>query len=193
MKAYKGFNSKLTSQCGDGKAKNCVFKPGETKKVDKSKTARNGFHCCENPFECLRWYPLGNGNRHFIVEAAGDIDEDNDERIACTQITLVKEMSVLELALEGMTYIINHPDRKDWVQTHSHCCVMRDEAKADAEEAIAIARGENPKVKGPEGSILGLVKETDGEITACKLLKVAPEQQGKWLTIGDSREVEEVE
>ena len=70
---------------------------------------------------------------------------------------------------------------------------MRDKAEADAEEAIAIARGENPKVKGPEGSILGLVKETDGEITACKLLKVAPEQQGKWLTIGDSREVEEVE
>lgn len=203
MKAYKGFNKKLTSRLGDGKEENCVFKPGETKEVAESKTIRSGFHCCENPFECLAYYGLGEDNRYFIVEAAGDIDEDDGERIACTKITLVEEMSILKLAMEGMDYIINHPDREKWQQAHRHCTVAAGKAEADAPGAIAIARGINPMVKGPAGSILGLLKETTYSpsyqkkestvITDCKLLKVAPEQQNKWLTINQNRELEVVE
>ena len=193
MKAYKGFNSELTSRYGDGKAKNCVFKPGETKKVDESKTARNGFHCCENPFECLRWYPLGNGNRHFIVEAAGDIDEDERERIACTKITLVKELSMKEFALEGMKYIIEHPERANWQQSHGTVVVKQDEAEAKDQKSIAIARGTNPKVKGPEGSILGLIVEDDQGIKNAKLLICTGATADKWLGLTEEREVEVVE
>lgn len=43
MKAYKGFNSELTSRYGDGKAKNCVFKPGETKRSTKAKLLEMAF------------------------------------------------------------------------------------------------------------------------------------------------------
>lgn len=58
MIAYKGFNKELCSVMGDGNKQTCHFEPGETKKVEKSKTARNGFHCCENPFECLEYYAM---------------------------------------------------------------------------------------------------------------------------------------
>lgn len=198
MKAYKGFNKNLTARMGDGKKENCVFKPGETKEVERSKTVRSGFHCCENPFECLSYYGLGEGNRYFIVEAAGNIDEDEGERIACTKITLIEEMSILKLAMEGMIYMINHPDRENWQQVHRNCTVAEDKAEAREPGAIAIARGVNPMVKGPEGSILGLLKEMsisdqNHVITDCKLIKVAPEQQNKWLTINENRELEVVE
>lgn len=87
MRAYKGFTKELISRLGNGEKETCCFTPGETKEVEASKTVSSGFHCCENPFECLAYYAFDGSNRFFIVEAAGDIDEDDDERIACTKIT----------------------------------------------------------------------------------------------------------
>ena len=52
MIAYKGFNKDLRSTYGNGKDKDCNFTPGETKKAPGAKTAREGFHCTEIPFEC---------------------------------------------------------------------------------------------------------------------------------------------
>nr|DAM81764.1 MAG TPA: hypothetical protein [Caudoviricetes sp.] len=112
MKAYKGFNKELTSCLGDGNNDNCKFTLGETKEVSSSKTASSGFHCCENPFECLKYYAFNGENRFFIVEAEGDIDEDEQERIACTKITIKEELTPVKFALEGMAYIINHSLRE---------------------------------------------------------------------------------
>lgn len=55
MIAYKGFTKDLTARLGRG---NYQFKPGETAIEENSKTVRSGFHCCENPFECLGYYNL---------------------------------------------------------------------------------------------------------------------------------------
>lgn len=193
MIAYKGFNNKLQSVMGDGKKETCNFKIGETKTVQNSKTARSGFHCCENPFECLTYYALDGENRFFKVEAAGDIDEDESERIACTQITLLEELTQLQFALEGMKYIIAHPDRKKWQQCHGNVIVKEDEATACEKDCIAIARGTDPKVTGPEGSILGMIVEDETGIVQCKLFVVNAEQAGKKFRLTDNRELEVVE
>lgn len=193
MIAYKGFNKKLCSVMGDGKKETCQFKLGETKKVDSSKTARSGFHCCENPFECLSYYALNGENRFFKVEAAGDIDEDATERIACTQITLLEELTPLQFALEGMKYIISHPDRQKWQQHHGSVSVKKDKATAKEKGCIAIARGKDPKVAGPEGSILGMIVENKTGIIQCKLFVVNTEQAGKLFRLTDDRELEVVD
>lgn len=193
MIAYKGFTKDLWSRLGDDKEENCRFVIGETKKVSESKTARSGFHCCENPFSCLGYYDLDGQNRFFKVEAAGDIDEDESERIACTKITLVKELNMKEFALEGMKYIIEHPDRANWKQSHGTVVVKQDEAEAKDQKSIAIARGTNPKVKGPEGSILGLIVEDDQGIKNAKLLICTGATADKWLRLTEEREVEVIE
>lgn len=187
MKAFKGFSPDLCSRLGDHKKENCQFTLGETKTVESSKTAREGFHCCENPFECLGYYRLGQ-DRFFEVEAAGDIDEDEDERIACTKITLVKELTKLDMALEGMVYIVNHPKRKRWQQNYTGCIVAKDEAEAKKAGDIAIARGRNPKVKGPTGAILGILQENRcGEIMDASLIVVEQEKADKWITMKDRK------
>lgn len=189
MKAFKGFSPDLTSRLGDGKKENCQFKVGETKEVESSKTVRSGFHCCENPFECLRYYTLGK-DRFFEVEARGDIDEDEDERIACTKITLVKELTKLDMALEGMVYIVNHPKRKRWQQDHRGCTVAKDKAVAEEPGDIAIARGKDPKVKGPAGAILGILQEDGhGEIMDATLIVVNGDKADKWITMKDRKAV----
>lgn len=193
MRAYKGFTRQLISRMGNGDMKTCKFVPGETKEVEKSKTGDYGFHCCENPFECLTYYAFDGQNRFWAVEAAGSIDEDDIERISCTQISLIEELTPLKFALEGMRYMINHPAREKWEQRHGSVEVCRDRADAYGENHIAIARGEHPVVCGTEGSILGLIAETEGMITGAKLFVVSGEQAGRKYTLSTDGKLEEVE
>lgn len=191
MIAYKGFTKDLTATRGKGVYKYTI---GETVKEEKSKTVASGFHCCENPFECLTYYPLGCGNRYLQVEASGSIDEDDCERIACTELTLIKELTLKEFAGYGMMYIVQHPMRKKWKQFYNGLQVQENEAVAEEKDHIAIARGKNPKVKGKEGSLLGLILETpQGEIIGAKLLVVGEEvKPDTWYTLNTNRELEEV-
>lgn len=192
MKAYKGFNKELTSCLGDGNNDNCKFTLGETKEVNSSKTASSGFHCCENPFECLKYYAFNGENRFFIVEAEGDIDEDEQERIACTKITIKEELTPFKFALEGMAYIINHSLREKWQQDYFNVKVCADKCEAKGVGHIAIARGKESRVKGVAGSILGLILEDDIGIKAAKLIVAPVQLENKWLTINNKREVVEV-
>jgi hypothetical protein len=193
MKAFKGFTKNLWSRLGNGQEESCSFSIGETKEVPESKTVRNGFHCCENPFECLTYYAMDGKNRFFRVEAAGDIDEDESERIACTKITLLEELTPKAFALEGMKYIIEHPDRANWEQNHGTVVVKKNEAEAKGQKSIAIARGSSPRVKGPEGSILGLIVEDEEGIKNAKLLICTGATADKWLRLTEEREVKVIE
>lgn len=191
MIAFKGFTKELTARLGRGTYQ---FEAGKTYTEESSKTVRSGFHCCENPFNCLTYYSLDGENRFFMVEAAGSIDEDGDERIACTEITLLKELSVLEFALEGMKYIIKHPAREGWQQNYSEVKVQPNMAEVTKANHIAIARGANPCVKGPEGSILGIIREMEGfGIVDAKLFVVEAAEADKWLMLGKDRKVMEVQ
>lgn len=191
MIAYKGFNKDLRSTYGNGKDKDCNFTPGETKKAPGAKTAREGFHCTENPFECLGWHPLGGESRYWKVEAHGDIDEGKDCQIACTEITLLKELDMCDLAYEGMKYIIEHPRRTGWEQSRKLLQVQKDYAEAEP-GGIAIARGLHPRAAGPKGSILGILQENeDGIIIYAKMRWVKAEWEclTKGIIIADEKEV----
>lgn len=190
MIAFKGFTKELTARLGRGEYQ---FEIGKTAVEESSKTVRSGFHCCENPFECLAYYSLNGQNRFFMVEAAGSIDEDDGERIACTELTLIKELSVLEFAMEGMKYIIEHPDREKWKQQRHNVSVQPDMAEAEESGHIAIARGEDPCVRGPVGSILGIIREMPSfGIVDAKLVVMTEELANRWVHIGPGRQMVEV-
>ena len=191
MIAFKGFTKELTARLGRGEYQ---FEIGKTAVEESSKTVRSGFHCCENPFECLAYYSLNGQNRFFMVEAAGSIDEDDGERIACTELTLIKELSVLEFAMEGMKYIIEHPEREKWQQHRHNVSVQADKAEAEECGHIAIARGTDPRVRGPVGSILGIIKDVPGfGIVDAKLVVMTMGLADKWVHIGMGRQLVEVE
>ena len=190
MIAYKGFNRDLESIHGNGRKECCTFTPGVTYKEASSKTRNTGFHCCENPFECLTYYQLDGNNRFFQVEAEGDINEDQGGRIACTELTLIRELSRTELAFAGMEYLIHHPRREKWEQNHRNVKVQKDRAEVEDPGAIAIARGVSPSVKGPKGSILGLIVEpVPGEIAEAKLFRSSGDA---WMEFGEGRTIREV-
>lgn len=192
MKAYKGFTKDLRATLGKGRA----YKPHEVVVEEKSKCYREGLHCAEDPLDCFNYYPLSENNVFWLVEAGGSLDEDgSDTKTACTELTLLQELSVKELAGHAMMYIIGHPLR-EWRRNNCSCEVALDKATGSRWK-IAIARGEFPRVKGTTGAVLGMIKEVAGDIVAARLIEIDGTcyHPNKWYTVdadGNIREAKEV-
>ena len=108
MIAYKGFNNDLSCTRGNGIFK---YKLGKTYKENEAKCARNGFHCVEEPIEVLSWYS-GSNARYCMVEASGDVNEDGNDKISCTEMTILKELTIEQLATLECIWMKEHPERK---------------------------------------------------------------------------------
>lgn len=191
MIAYKGFHSDLTCTLGQGRMQ---YKLGVKIREDSSKCGNRGMHCAEYVIDCLAYYPLGRGNRYFEVEASGSIDEDGENsKIACTEMTLIRELYVKDIAFRAMVYMVEHPKR-DWEATGTNLMIKRDSAEGAGVDCIAIARGRNPKVQGKAGTVMGLLQENEaGEITEIWYFVVDEKavDPDRWYTLADKKEVKE--
>lgn len=147
MKAYKGFHKDLS--CLGYK-----FKENAWNKTDKANCGENGFHCAENPLDCLSYYRNWRNSVYYEVEAAGDLDEDEfDSKISCTEIYLLKRLTLEQLLFEALIYMVEHPERT-W-----NGYVKKE--YAEAHNGFAVVRGKNPNAHGQLGDILILLKEED--------------------------------
>lgn len=145
MIAYKGFKRDLT----------CLgyqFLKDQVNVTDEANCTRNGFHCAENPLDCLSYYGDWKNSVYYVVKAEGDLDEDGvDSKISCTRMTLLKELSMEELLLHALAYMVRHPERD------SHSCVQTE--RGTVRNGFAVVRGKSPRVSGKMGDILALAKE----------------------------------
>lgn len=153
MIAYKGFNKDLTCTLGKGKFQ---YEVGKTYKEDSAQCASTGFHCVEEPIEVLSWYSQEKA-RYCIVNAGGDVHEDGNDKISCTEMTILKEINLQILGALECKWIQEHPERKE--SRH----VQRNEGFAD--RGIIVVRGKNPKAAGQIGTTIFLLKEKKGEKT----------------------------
>lgn len=179
MLAYKGFNNKLQATMGSGKFQ---FEPGETYDEPECKCARNGFHCAENSLDVLDYYRAMD-DRFFIVEAAGDINQDgNGSRISCTKLTLRKEISRIDLAVRGCLYMQNHPDREIYGRY-----VRKEYGECSTKGDFIIVRGKHPEAAGVEGSWLFLIQEKKGssEVAGVYPIQIDNKQyrEGTWYGV----------
>ena len=145
MIAYKGFRPGMI--CIDYQ-----FQMG-LNVTEKANCRQNGFHCAEDPLDCLSYYSDVDHSEYYIVNAGGDIDEDEvDSKISCTELTVLKRLTKEELFLHGLAFMADHPKRK-W---NEH--VRKD--KAEAWSGYAAVRGADPIAKGSrKGDVLAFAKE----------------------------------
>ncbi len=159
MIAYKGFAPGLI-------CRGYQFVLG-LNKTEKANCRHNGFHCAENPLDCLTYYHNMERAEYYIVNAGGDIDEDgNDTKISCTELTVLKKLTKEDFFLHGLAFMADHPLR-EW-----SCQVVKD--KAEAAAGYAVVRGIDPVARGKKGDILAFAKENpvDGHIIQIALAKV---------------------
>lgn len=146
MLAYKGFDKGLI-------CRGYQFKMG-LNVTEKANCVENGFHCAENPLDCLTYYPKLFDSEYFIVDAGGDIDEDNrDSKISCTHLKILKRLTPKELLLHALAYINDHPFREDssHVEKDSH----------ETYNGYVVVRGKNPLARGNKKDIICFAKEEE--------------------------------
>jgi len=151
MIAYKGFNKGLV-------CRGYKFKMG-INTTEKAQAVECGFHCAEDPLDCLSYYPNMNMSEYYIVDAGGDVDEDGtDTKISCTELNIIKKLSKEDFVLHALAYMVDHPKRKK----NGH--VKTDKAEANS-NGFVIVIGEDPTARGKKNDILAFVKQaTSGEI-----------------------------
>lgn len=159
MIAYKGFQPGLI-------CRGYQFVMGLNTTAEAN-CAHNGFHCAENPLDCLTYYSDMAQAEYYLVNAGGDVDEDGyDSKISCTELTIIKKLGREEFFLHALAYMVDHPGRK-W---NRH--VQRDAGRA--ESGFAIVRGTDPAASGEKGDILAFAKEAPdgGKIVQAAIVRV---------------------
>jgi hypothetical protein len=120
--------------------------------TERANCRANGFHCAENPLDCLSYYPDMAKSEFYLVKTGGDIDEDGDDtKIACTELAIIRKLTQEEFFLHGLAFMVNRPKR-EW---SSH--VKKD--RAQAKRGYAVVRGIDPVARGGLGDILAFAKE----------------------------------
>ena len=130
---------------------------GQKNVTEAANCAKNGWHCAENPADCLSYYPDIHRAVYCLVAVNGDTDEDaTDSKISCTELTILRQLSLPDYFLHILVWMAKHPCER--------ICRMR-AGVAAARNGYAIVRGKNPCAKGAAGDILAMAKEdADGEI-----------------------------
>ncbi len=161
MIAYKAFKPGLIATLGAGKYQ---YHAG-LNTASEANCRKNGFHCAEDPLDCLSYYSWDGKNEFWMVDAAGDIDEDDlDSKISCTEMTLIKRLTLAEYLGAACVYMIEHPKRK-W-----NSKVQKN--KGEAQNGFCIVRGRNPIAKAQRvGDVLVLLRDDGAEIYGVKMMQ----------------------
>lgn len=181
MIAYKGFSPGLI-------CRGYQFHMGKNV-TDKANCRANGFHCAEDPLDCLTYYPNIAHSEYYLVNAGGDMDEDDDDtKISCTELTILQRLDLQGLLLHALAYMVDHPLR----ERNEH--VQSDRGVADG--GFAIVRGIAPVAKGQVDDYLAFAQESpDGrKILQVAILRVDGKavQPNTWYNLdGIEEEVEE--
>ncbi|WP_407382825.1 hypothetical protein [Ruminococcus sp.] len=106
MKAYKGFDKDL-------KCRDFQFEVGKEYTEEKAEMCKCGFHACLYPLDCFSYYPPAN-SRYCLVEI-NDIVESktqDDTKVCGKNIQILKELSLTELTLAAVDYVLDKNDKK---------------------------------------------------------------------------------
>ena len=207
--AYKGFDKNL--QC-----RGFQYEVGGEYTTDRAKACETGFHCCENPLDVLGYYaPIGEDgtpNRFCEVEAGGDIDTSEGNKLCCTHLKVKAEIGLQGLIKAGVKFIL---DRVKWdsnkqsntgdysAATNTGDCSAATNtgdcsaASVGGKDSIAIVTGKDSKAKGALGCWIVLTErgEWNGKtypIKEVKAFKVDGNEikAGTWYKLVDGCAVE---
>lgn len=209
IKAYKGFNKDMTCngfQYEEGK---------EYQAEGKIKLCQNGFHACEDPLDCFRYYPPATSVFHE-VEQDGEIYNNrngDDSKTVSSQIKIGANIGIKEIVKAHCDYVkahitTEHTDPKKATAGDSGAATAGFKGAATAGDfgiasslgsvsvgikALAVCRSDHPKARGKLGAILVVAVENQNkEIAECKVGTVDNEQlmEDRWYTVKNGAWVE---
>lgn len=171
MKAYKATAKGLI--CRGHK-----FKRNEVNICAEAKCVNCGWHCAEDPLDCLSYYPDFKNSEFYIVAAGGDIHEDgSDSKISCTEITFGERLTMERFVEESIFYHAKHPLRGN---------SRIKQNTGDACGGFAIVRGYEPMASGKRGDVLGFIElDKSGGVYALATVTVTHASEAWRMVYGE--------
>ena len=103
-RAYKGFRMD-----SDGKlwCRDFQYVPGKTyRQSGVIMLCENGFHACEELYQCFEFYPNNGENVFYEVECDGVVTKPDRGKFACSKIRLVREIPIPKTPLFTNAYTL---------------------------------------------------------------------------------------
>ena len=164
IKGYKGFNPDMTCR---------GFKYEEGKDYEaegKIDACKNGFHFCLHPLDVFGYYPPADieMNKFHEVEGSGDMDVDTDDtKIACSKIHIGAKLDIKGLVKATVSYVKERCTNRNNANpgfpatAGDYGAATSRGRSSTGKNGLAVARGNNVKVRGGIGSILVIAEEKE--------------------------------
>ena len=101
MKAFKGFNKDMT-------CRGFQFVEGETYHEDKAELCKSGFHACENPLDCFKYYAPGSSVYHEVELDDVSGERGNDTKVAGKTIKIGAALDITGIIKAHFNYVKAH-------------------------------------------------------------------------------------
>ena len=167
IKSFKGFKPDMT-------CKGFQYKEGESYEEETASACEKGFHACEYPLDCFKYYNPAENVFHE-VEQSGKISRDGNSKTASTKIKIGAEINIAGMVKAAIEYTVKRTNKetgsdKDYGASSatgdygassatgncgaSSATGYKGASSADDENAVAVAWGYKSKAKGVLGSHL---------------------------------------
>ena len=102
MKAYKGFNKDMT-------CRGFQYEEGKEYTTDNAELCKSGFHACENPLDCFRYYPPATSEYHEVeIDDITDERSSDDTKICGGKIKIGAKLSIAKLCELHFEFVKSH-------------------------------------------------------------------------------------
>ena len=201
MKAYKGFTK-------DMKCRDFQYEEGKTYEESEAKLCRKGFHACEAPIDCLRYYDPAHSVYHEVELDATDEKESEDTKRVGKRIKIGAQLDIPHLCKVQFEYVKSHCTNENNADpgkpatagyrgaatAGNYGAATSRGRSAVGENGIACARGNHVRVKGGMGAVLVIAEEneSDYDIAHWKAFVIDGKQYkaDTWYTFKDGELVE---
>lgn len=176
MKLYKGFDKNM-------KCCNFQYEEGKTyTHPGTPKLCNEGFHACEVPLDCLKYYALANGSIYREVEMEGVTDEHGeDSKRVGKVIGIGVKLRIRDLVRLSIDIFKKNTEGSPAATSGDYSTAATSggysTAVVEGKESIALAGGYKSMAKGALGCWLVLAERDDeNHILGVKAIKVDGDQ-----------------
>jgi hypothetical protein len=170
MLAYKGFNKDMT-------CRGYQFEEGKEYHEDNAVLCESGFHACENPLDCFRYYSPADSVYHEVELDEVSEKKSDDSKICGKHIKIGARLNILNIANLAVEYInskiddekieTNTGNQSAGTNTGYHSAATNtgnqsaatntgyhSAASVDGKDSVAISTGYDSKAKASLGSAI---------------------------------------
>ena len=105
IKAYKGFKKDMT-------CKGFQYEEGKEYETDKAEVCETGFHACEYPLDCFKYYAPSESVFHE-VEQGGEISRKGDDtKLTSTKIKIGVSLNIAGMVKAAIEYTKSRTDKE---------------------------------------------------------------------------------